>query len=61
MMPDRRIGDSGRVQEIDPPRRLVLFWRNEFKPELRTEGWALAAFFHAGQVRLSISRYAERL
>ena len=38
MIPDGRVGDSGEVLEIDPPRRLVLAWRNEFKPELRGEG-----------------------
>lgn len=26
--------------EIDPPRRLVLKWRNEFRPELRAEGYS---------------------
>jgi uncharacterized protein YndB with AHSA1/START domain len=38
MIPDGRVADSGEVLEIDPPRRLVLSWRNEFKPELRGEG-----------------------
>jgi uncharacterized protein YndB with AHSA1/START domain len=38
MLPDGRVGDSGEIIEIDPPRRLVLTWRNEFKPELRVEG-----------------------
>jgi uncharacterized protein YndB with AHSA1/START domain len=38
MIPDGRVGDSGEVLEIDPPRKLVLSWRNEFKPELRDEG-----------------------
>jgi uncharacterized protein YndB with AHSA1/START domain len=37
-LPDGRLGDSGRVLEIDPPRRLVLEWRNEFMPELAAEG-----------------------
>jgi uncharacterized protein YndB with AHSA1/START domain len=38
MIPDGRVADSGEILEIDPPRRLVLTWRNEFKPELRQEG-----------------------
>ncbi len=38
MIPDGRVGDSGEVLEIDPERRLVLSWRNEFKPELASEG-----------------------
>ncbi|MBA3313478.1 MAG: SRPBCC family protein [Planctomycetaceae bacterium] len=38
MIPDGRVGDSGEVLEIEPERRLVLSWRNEFKPELREEG-----------------------
>ena len=37
MIPDGRVGDSGEVLEIEPHRRLVLSWRNEFKPELRGE------------------------
>ena len=40
MIPDGRVGDSGEILEIDPPRKLVLSWRNEFKPELREEGYS---------------------
>jgi uncharacterized protein YndB with AHSA1/START domain len=40
MIPDGRIADSGEVLEIEPERRLVLKWRNEFKPELRLEGYS---------------------
>src|SRR5580698_6093937 len=40
MIPDGRVADSGEVLEIDRPRRLVLRWRNEFKPELRAEGYS---------------------
>jgi uncharacterized protein YndB with AHSA1/START domain len=40
MIPDGRVGDAGEVLEIEPPRRLVLSWRNEFKPELREEGFS---------------------
>ncbi len=37
MIPDGRVGDSGEILEIEPGRRLVLSWRNEFKPDLRAE------------------------
>jgi uncharacterized protein YndB with AHSA1/START domain len=40
MIPDGRVADSGEIIEIDPPRKLVLTWRNEFKPELRAEGYS---------------------
>ena len=40
LIPDGRVADSGEVLEIDPPRRLVLKWRNEFMPELRAEGYS---------------------
>jgi uncharacterized protein YndB with AHSA1/START domain len=38
MIPDGRVGDSGEILEVEPGRRLVLTWRNEFLPELREEG-----------------------
>src|SRR5262245_10811742 len=40
MIPDGRVADSGEVVECVPPRRLVLKWRNEFRPELREEGYS---------------------
>jgi uncharacterized protein YndB with AHSA1/START domain len=40
MIPDGRVADSGEVVEVEPHRRLVLKWRNEFKPELRAEGYS---------------------
>jgi uncharacterized protein YndB with AHSA1/START domain len=40
MIPDGRVADSGEVLEIEPERKLVLTWRNEFKPELRVEGFS---------------------
>ncbi len=30
--------DSGEILEIDPPRRMVIRWQNEWKPELKAEG-----------------------
>jgi uncharacterized protein YndB with AHSA1/START domain len=38
MIPDGRVADTGEILEIEPQRRLVLTWRNEFKPQLRVEG-----------------------
>ncbi len=38
MFPDGTLGDQGKVLEIDKPRRLVLEWRNQFRPELHAEG-----------------------
>jgi uncharacterized protein YndB with AHSA1/START domain len=40
MIPDGRVADSGEVVEIEPLRKLVLKWRNEFRPELRAEGYS---------------------
>jgi uncharacterized protein YndB with AHSA1/START domain len=44
MIPDGRIGDSGRVLAFDPPHRLVVSWRNEFMPELKAEGHSTCSF-----------------
>lgn len=40
MIPDGRVADSGEILEIDPPKRLILSWRNEFQPALREEGYS---------------------
>ncbi len=41
---DGRVADSGEILEADPPRRLVIKWRNEFKPELHAEGYGRCVF-----------------
>jgi uncharacterized protein YndB with AHSA1/START domain len=38
--PGDLITDSGEVLEIEPQRRLVLKWRNEFRPALKAEGYS---------------------
>ena len=40
MIPDGRVGDSGEIVEIDPPKRLVVTWQKQFVPELRDEGYS---------------------
>ena len=44
LTPDGEVADSGKVLEVDKPYRLVLSWRNEFRPELRAEGYSRATF-----------------
>src|ERR1700678_2680991 len=63
MIPDGRVGDSGEVLEIDPPRRLVLKWRNEFRPEIKAEGYARCVMElepQAEAVKLTISHTMDR-
>lgn len=35
---DGRITDAGEIVEAEPPRRMVIRWQNEWKPELKAEG-----------------------
>ena len=35
---DGQIMDAGEIVEAEPPRRLVIRWQNQFKPELKAEG-----------------------
>ncbi|MGD0144748.1 MAG: SRPBCC family protein [Rhizomicrobium sp.] len=41
---DGRVADTGEVLEIDPPRRLVVSWQNEFRQDLKEEGHSRATF-----------------
>src|SRR5579862_6840434 len=38
---DGQITDTGEIVTAEPPRRLVIRWRNEFRPELKAEGESL--------------------
>lgn len=55
---DGRTADSGEILEADAPRRLVIRWRNEFKPEIKAAGWSRCTM----EVELVdyYPRYAER-
>jgi len=35
------VGDSGEIAAFEPQKRLAIRWRNEFRPELKAEGWSL--------------------
>jgi uncharacterized protein YndB with AHSA1/START domain len=39
ILPDGRVADMGEILEAEPPARLVIKWRNEFRPELKAEGY----------------------
>jgi uncharacterized protein YndB with AHSA1/START domain len=63
IFPDGRIADTGEIVELDRPRRLVLRWRNEFRPELAAEGYARCSIElepQDGAVKLTISHTIER-
>jgi uncharacterized protein YndB with AHSA1/START domain len=63
IFPDGRIADTGEILEFDPPRRLVIKWRNEFRPELRVEGYARCAMelqAQDGAVKLTVDHSIER-
>ena len=41
VLPDGRACDTGEIVAFEPSRRLGIRWRNEFRPELKAEGWSL--------------------
>ena len=62
-LPNGRVADTGEIAEIEKPRRLVLRWRNEFKPELHKEGYArcVMEIEPAGEVvKLTITHEIDR-
>jgi uncharacterized protein YndB with AHSA1/START domain len=63
IFPDGRVADTGEIVELDRPRRIVLKWRNEFRPELTAEGYARCSVElepQDGAVKLTISHTIER-
>jgi uncharacterized protein YndB with AHSA1/START domain len=60
---DGRVADTGEVVEVDRPRRLVIKWRNEFKPELKAEGYSRATFVlepSGDTVKLTVTHEIDR-
>jgi uncharacterized protein YndB with AHSA1/START domain len=41
---DGRLTDTGEILEIDRPRRMIIRWQNEWKPELKAEGPSRCTF-----------------
>ena len=55
--------DAGEIVEAEPPRRLVIRWQNQFKPELKAEGDSLCTIeleSSGTAVKLSITHTIER-
>ena len=42
--PDGKTMDAGEILEVDPPKKLVVKWQNQSRPELREEGFSRATF-----------------
>jgi uncharacterized protein YndB with AHSA1/START domain len=63
MIPDGRTGDSGKVVAFDKPRKLVVTWRNEFRPELREEGYSICTYElepAQGAIKLTVTHEIDR-
>lgn len=63
LFPDGRIADSGEIVEAEPPRRLVIRWRNEWNPEFNREGESRCTMElepTGKAVKLSITHSIER-
>jgi uncharacterized protein YndB with AHSA1/START domain len=41
VLPDGTGCDTGEIVVFEPAKRLGIRWRNEFRPELKAEGWSL--------------------
>ena len=60
---DGRLADGGEVLEVDPPKRLVIKWQNEWKPEFKAEGYSRCVMeleATGGAVKLTITHSMER-
>jgi uncharacterized protein YndB with AHSA1/START domain len=60
---DDQVYDAGEIVEADPPRRLVIRWQNQIKPELKAEGTSLCTMEierSGTAIKLSITHTIER-
>lgn len=63
VQPDGTVTDSGEIVEADPPRRLVIRWQHQHRPELKAEGDSLCTMELeplGPTVKLSIMHSIER-
>jgi uncharacterized protein YndB with AHSA1/START domain len=60
---DGQISDSGEIVEAEPPRRLVIRWQHQMKPELKAEGVSQCTMElepSGAAVKLTITHTIER-
>lgn len=60
---DGRVADTGQILEFERPRRIQLKWRNEFRPELKAEGFTVCTMDLepiGATLRLTITHTIER-
>jgi len=63
VFPDGRVADTGQILELERPKRIQLKWRNEFRPELKAEGFSLCTIELepvGATVRLTVTHTIER-
>lgn len=61
--PDGKPADIGEVLEIEPPRRMVIRWANEWSPDFKAEGASRCTMElepEGGAVKLTITHELER-
>ena len=61
--PDGELFDDGSIVEADPPRRLVIRWQHQRKPEIKVEGESRCTYeleTLGSAVRLQITHTIER-
>ena len=61
--PDGSVCDAGEIIEADPPRRLVIRWQHQDRPELKAEGESRCTMElepNGTAVKLSITHSIER-
>jgi uncharacterized protein YndB with AHSA1/START domain len=57
------VWDAGAIVEADPPRRLVIRWQHQMRPELKAEGMSLCTMELVpvdNAVKLTITHSVER-
>jgi len=63
VVPDGRAADTGEVVEIDPPRKLVLTWKNHLFTEMTEEGFSRLTYeleSKGGAVKLTVTHTMDR-